>query len=122
MIPLIYPMQKFLCAKKLGKNTRTTLLRNEDEGWVINVVLKQQQENALKKKRGGGRADDEGNNELNEIISTLWFVSEKKTETFGTMERETDGCLLLDKNSITSINLLLSLIYLYSIINSNITA
>lgn len=38
------------------------------------------------------------------------------------MERETAGCLFLDKNSITSINLLLSLNYLDFIINNNITA
>lgn len=38
------------------------------------------------------------------------------------MERETAGCLLLDKNSITSINLLLSLNYLDFIINNYITA
>lgn len=38
------------------------------------------------------------------------------------MERETAGCLFLDKNSIISINLLLSLNYLDFIINNNITA
>lgn len=38
------------------------------------------------------------------------------------MERETAGCLFLNKNSITSINLLLSLNYLNFIINNNITA
>lgn len=38
------------------------------------------------------------------------------------MERETAGCLFLDKNSIISINLLLSLNYLDFIINNNIIA
>lgn len=38
------------------------------------------------------------------------------------MERETAGCLFLDKNTITSINLLLSLNYLDFIINNNTTA
>lgn len=38
------------------------------------------------------------------------------------MERETAGCLFLNENSITSINLLLSLNYLNFIINNNITA
>lgn len=38
------------------------------------------------------------------------------------MDRKTAGCLFLDKNSVTSINLFLSLNYLDFIVNINITA
>lgn len=113
------PHTKIPVFKEIGKEHQNNFVNKW--GWRVShdCCLEKATEKCFKKKRGGG---DEGNNELNEIISTLWFVSEKKTETFGTMERETDGCLLQDKNSITSINLLLSLIYLYFIINSNVTA
>lgn len=60
--------------------------------------------------------------ELNEIISTVQFVSENQTKTFGTMNRETAGCFFLDTNSFTSINFLLSLNFLDFIINKNIIA